>query len=68
MKYRISLRNERHYSSPSTIITRDGLVVWATPAFHWVVGFRIEDVLLWCDAKRVPWVVVDASCHAPGTN
>lgn len=37
--------------------TWDEQVVSASPAFNWAVGKRLYTVLVWLEAKYIPWKV-----------
>jgi hypothetical protein len=60
MRYHINkgASNRRH----STIITSDGLVVWATQAYSWAVGLQLVTVLHWTASKKIPVECINGDC------
>lgn len=65
MRYKIYWNRDAGgpYKSASTIITRDELVVWATPALKWAVGWRIGHLLDALYRKMSRWELVGQECQ-----
>lgn len=64
MKYKFHYRTTA-YRHPSTVITRNEIVVWATPAFEWAINKTIGEVILWATFRHIEWECVGVECRAP---
>lgn len=65
MRYTTHNRTPEGRRAPSTIITRDGVVVWATPAYQWAVSCSMEigPLLSWMARKEIFCRCVGAECE-----
>jgi len=53
------------FKPPSTLITNDGWVIYATPAMSWAVGHKFEVVDEWCANKLIRLTLVGMEFQAP---
>lgn len=62
MKYSIQGK-----SRSSTVITNDGVVVWAESPYEWLVSVRMDvrDLVPWLRRKGLVWECTGADCEAP---
>lgn len=64
MKYKLT-PHERQKST-AYLVTRDGEIVWATPAYTVWIGERIEKFLEWVDKKQVGKITIaGVECRPP---
>lgn len=64
MRYKIHWKPQAdHPRRASTVITRNELVVWTTPALRWAMGWRIGMLLDALYNKMSRWELVGQECQ-----
>jgi len=63
MKYEVTY--SKRPVRKARFITRDSVVIWATPTLSWALGKSFETVAAWCDYHYIHWHMIGLDFAPP---